>query len=235
MAKFKSILVISDQHFPYNHPDILALLRAIKKKYRPDKIVNIGDEIDGHSMSFHEHSPDLMSPGDELKTAINRIKPLYKLFPKMDLVESNHGSLVYRRGVFAGLPRHVFKSYREVIEAPQGWKWHPDLTLQASDGSWIYFCHGRVGDGLKLSQSMGMSCVQGHFHEKYEIRYWGNSRGLYWSMIVACLIDNDSLAFNYNKLNLKRPIIGCGIILNGQPLLIPMILKPGGRWIGKLI
>lgn len=234
MAKFRSIVCISDQHFPYNHPDVIAFLRAIEKKYRPDKIVNIGDETDGHAISFHEHSPDLMSPSDELQTAINRMKPLYELWPEMDLVESNHGSLVYRRGSHAGLPRYVLKPYGDVLEAPKTWTWHKDLTLQASDGSHIYFCHGRASDGMKLSQSMGMSTVQGHFHEKFEIRYWGNSIGLYWSMIIGCLIDNDSLAFAYNKLNLKRPIIGTGVILNGQPKLVPMIMKPGGRWIGEL-
>lgn len=231
-GKFRSILNISDQHFPYNHPDIIAFLKALKKKYKPDLIVNGGDELDYHSISFHDHDPDLLSPSDELKTAINRMSPLFKLFPKMILLESNHGSLVYRKGKAHGLPRHVFKSYREVIGAPSGWKWVSDLTVQMSDGNWVYYCHGRSADGLKLSQSMGMSTIQFHFHEKFEIRYWGNSLGLFWSVISACLIENDSLAYSYNKLNLRRPIIGCSIILNGTPKLLPMILKENGRWNG---
>lgn len=229
---YRSILVISDQHFPYNHPDIIAFLRALKNKYKPDKIVNIGDELDYHAISFHEHNPDLLSPSDELVTAINRMTPLFKLFPAMDLLDSNHGSLVYRKGIAHGLPRHVFKSYRDILGAPKGWKWHDDLTLKMSDGKWVYFCHGKSADVLKLSQSMGMSCVQGHFHERFEIRYWGNSLGLFWGMMTGCLIDNDSLAFAYNKVNLKRPVIGCSTILNGIPKLLPMILGKGGRWTG---
>lgn len=231
----KRILVISDQHFPYQHADTIAFLKEIKRVYKPDKVVNIGDEIDGHAMSFHEKDPDLLSPSDELQTAINRMKPLYKMFPKMDLVESNHGSLVYRRGKFAGLPRHVFKSYREILEAPPGWKWHPHLTLKASNGSLIYFCHGKSADVLRMSQAMGMSCVQGHFHEKFEVRYWGNSLGLYWGATIGCLIDDDSLAFSYNKVNLKRPVIGCLMILDGHPRLMPMVLNSRGRWIKKLV
>jgi UDP-2,3-diacylglucosamine pyrophosphatase LpxH len=231
---FRSVLVISDQHFPYNHPDIIAFLKAIASKYKPDKIVNIGDEIDGHSISFHEKDPDLMSPSDELQTAINRLQAMYKLFPEMDLVESNHGSLVYRRARFAGLPKKVVRDYADVIEAPKGWKWHNDLILKMSDGHPVYFCHGKSADVLKMSQAMGMSCVQGHFHEKFEIRYWGNKLGLYWGMTVGCLIDNDSLAFSYNKINLKRPLIGCGLILDGHPKLLPMVLDKSGRWVGKL-
>lgn len=230
----KSILVISDQHFPFNHADIIAFLKACKAKYKPDRIVNIGDELDYHSISFHTHSPDLMSPSDELQTALNRIKPLYDLFPKMDILESNHGSLVYRKGEFNGLPRHVFKSYREILGAPPGWHWHFDFTLEMSNGAYCYFHHGKSNDILKLSQSLGMSCVTGHYHEKFEIRYWGNSLGLYWGMMVGCLIDNDEIAFNYNKVNLKRPVIGCGLIRNGIPTLVPMILKENGRWNGVL-
>lgn len=227
---YKSVLVISDQHFPYNHPDIIEFLKAIKQRYQPDKVVNIGDELDYHAISFHDHDPDLMSPSDELKTAINRISPLYELFPEMDILESNHGSLVYRKGKTHGLPRHVFKSYREVLGAPEGWHWHHDLTLKMANGQGVYFCHGKISDAIRHSQSLGMSVVTGHFHEKFEIRYWGNSKGLFWSMIVGCLIDNDSLAFAYNKVNLKRPIIGCGLISNGLPVLLPMILDEDGRW-----
>lgn len=232
---YKSVLIISDQHFPYNHPDIIAFLSAIKKKYRPDKVINIGDEVDWHSISFHNHDPDLLSPSDELKTAINRLKPLYKMFPKMDLLESNHGSLVYRKGKVNGLPRHVFRSYRDILGAPKDWRWHFDLTIKLSDGTLCYFHHGKSSNGLKLSQAMGMNVCQGHFHSSFNIQYWANPLGLYWSMQVGCLIDDDSMAFSYNKTTLGRPLIGVGIIIKGQPKLIPMILNKKGRWIKEII
>ena len=66
---YKSILVISDQHAPYNHIDTLDFLAAIKKKYKPDCVVNIGDEMDWHSISFHDSHPGLYSPSHELKIA----------------------------------------------------------------------------------------------------------------------------------------------------------------------
>lgn len=233
-GSYKSILVISDQHFPYNHPDIIEFLSAIKDKYRPDKIVNIGDEFDYHALSFHPSDPDLMSSSDELKAAINRISPLYNLFPEMDILESNHGSLVYRKAKVNGVPRHVFKSYREVLGAPDGWKWHDELIVKASNGEDIYFCHGKSADVLKHSQRIGMSVVSGHFHEKFEIRYWSSVKNkLHFAMIIGCLIENNSLAFAYNKLNLNKPIIGCAIIINGIPVLLPMLLDENNRWIER--
>lgn len=193
-----------------------------------------GDEVDYHAISFHESNPDLFSPGDELEKAILHLKSFYKLFPKATILESNHGALVYRKQVFHGLPRSVFKSYREILEAPKTWKWVPDLTLKMSDGMSVYFHHGKSSDVTKLSQSMGMSAVQFHYHEKFKIEMWANSLGLYFGLQSGCLIDDSSMAFAYNNVNLKRPIIGTSIILNGQPKLIPMILNDKGRWIKEL-
>lgn len=231
---FKCILTISDLHFPYCHPDTFKFLLAIKKKYKPDKIVCIGDEIDGHSWSFHPSDPDLKSPGDELQTAIRWMKKLYTIFPKADVIDSNHGSLIYRKAKVHGLPRHVIKSYNQVLEAPKDWQWHTDLTLKMSDGNHVYFHHGKSKAPAKLSKNMSMSTVEGHFHSDFHIHYWANPNGLFWAMKIGCLIDDRCLAFHYNKTTLDRPIIGTGIIINGQPHLIPMVLGKGGRWIGKL-
>ena len=67
----------------------------------------------------------------------------------------------------------------------------------------------------------------------FDIHYLGTPNSLNWGMTVGCLIDDSSLAFAYNKNTLKRPIIGCGAILDGQPKLLPMILEKGGRWNGE--
>lgn len=230
----KRVLILGDLHFPFHHIDTFNFIKAIKKKYNPDKVISIGDETDQHSWSFHEHNPLLPNPEEELSRAKADIQKLNVLFPKMDILESNHGSLVYRKQVAAGLPRGVFKTYNEIYDIDKGWTWHRDLTIKLSDGSYCYFCHGKSADVLKTSQSMGMSTVQGHYHEKFSIQYWGNSLGLYFAAQTGCLVDDDSLAMEYNKTNLKRPLIGSLIILDGHPKLLPMVLNRKGRWIGVL-
>ena len=62
----RCVLVISDLHIPYHHKDSFDFLREIKKQFKPDFVVNIGDLLDFHAISFHEHNPDLPSIGDEL-------------------------------------------------------------------------------------------------------------------------------------------------------------------------
>lgn len=232
--KNECVLVISDLHVPYQHPDAIDFLRAVKKKYRPDRIVNIGDEVDNHAMSYHDSDPDLMSAGDELRAARKKIQELEKIFPQMDLVDSNHGSLYYRKAKTHGIPQCALLPYNELLGVGAGWKWHNELTLKLSDGNYCYFHHGRAADVTKVSQAHGMNAVQGHYHEKYKIEYWGNSLGLYWGMQVGCLVNDDSLALAYNNTNLKRPVIGCGIIIDGQPMLLPLIMNKRGRWIGQI-
>jgi len=53
-------------------------------------------------------------------------------------------------------------------------------------------------------------------------------------MYGGCLLDADSLAFAYGKVYPKKPIIGCSVIIDSQPVLVPMLLSKGGRWTGRL-
>ena len=111
----KRILVISDLHIPYHHKDSFAFLRAIKKEYNPDFVVNIGDLLDFHAINMHTHDPDLYSAGHELKVSKEYIKELESIFPKTVEVESNHSSLVYRRALKFGMSKEFLKDYGDFL------------------------------------------------------------------------------------------------------------------------
>lgn len=224
------ILVISDMHVPYQHPDTVPFLRAIKDKYAPTRIICVGDEVDHHAMSFHDTDPDLLSAGQELQTAIEQLQPLYALFPDMDLIDSNHGSMVYRKGLHCGIPRKYLKGYNEVLDAPSGWRWHMDLLIDVPGGNQVYFHHGLSKDVMKVVAQRGVCVVQGHYHTEFRIGYLGNPNHLLWGLQVGCSIDGKSLAFAYDRTNLGRPVIGHGLIEAGLPKLLPMVLDKHGRW-----
>lgn len=226
------ILLISDMHIPYHHQDTIPFLLHLKEKYKPTRVICLGDEVDGHALSFHDSDPDLPSAGDEIRQVLPVVAELFKIFPKMDILESNHGSLVWRKAKVFGIPKHYIKSYNEVLGVDSGWKWSFDLTVDLPNGQKCYMHHGKTSNIIQLSQQMGMNACQGHYHETFKIDYWGNSTGLYWGMQCGCLIDDDKLAFNYNNVNIKRPIIGTGLIVDSMPVLEPMRLNSEGRWIG---
>lgn len=230
---YKRVLVISDLHIPYEHPDALRFLRAIKKKFKPDFSLSVGDEVDWHSVSMHDKDPDLMSAGDELVAIRNKLKPYYKLFPELVILDSNHGSLIKRRAFKYGLPKEVLKSYNDILNAPTGWHWVQDLIFKTPLGP-VFATHGKTGTPLKLCSQYGMSSLQGHFHSKAQISYASTPERLLWDMHVGCLIDPKSNAFAYDRQNLKRPVISVAIIIEGIPQIIPMLLLKNGRWNGKL-
>ena len=230
----KRILVISDMHLPYQHKDSIKFLKEIKKEFKPDTTISIGDLLDQHALSFHDSSPELYSAGHELDKAKEYVKELESVFPKLTEVDSNHSSMIYRRALKHGLPRAYLKDYGDFLETKK-WKWVDDLTLTMSNGQRCFFTHGRSADVLKVSQTMGMSCVQGHYHTKFVISWWANPDNLFFGMNVGCLIDQKSMAFNYAKNFRTRFIIGCGIIINGIPRLLPMVLDKKGNWIGKIV
>jgi Calcineurin-like phosphoesterase len=230
---YKRILVISDMHHPYAHQDTVPFLRALKDRYKFDKVVCIGDEIDYHALSFHDSDPDLASAGYELEMAIQELRPIYKMFPKVNIVESNHGSMVLRKALANGMPRRVLKNYNEILCAPKGWKWSFDLKLKTPLGL-VYFAHGKSAAPGRLASQYGMSAVQGHFHEKAQINYISTPEKLMFDLHTGCLADDNSLALGYNKVNVKRPIVSVAVIIDGIPQIVPMVLNSKGRWIGKL-
>ena len=186
--------------------------------------VSVSGNCDKHAMSYHESNPDLYSAGHELEAAKEVIKQLHALFPEMDIMESNHGSLHLRKALTHGIPQAYIRSYNEILDVGAGWVWHHDLIIELPNGQDCYITHGKNSNGLRLSQNMGMNVVQGHHHSEFGIGYWSNPRNLFFAMAVGCLINDKSLAMRYNKLTMKRPIIGTGLIIDSKPVLEVMPL-----------
>ena len=231
-CKGKQVLIIPDLHCPYHHPDSFAFLAKIKKQYKitdKDVIINLGDETDGHAISFHNSDSALPSADRELEKAIEALQELHSIFPKMYLVSSNHGDLKYRKLKHHGIPIAHLKSQKQLYGTPK-WNWYDDLILDTHKGP-LYVCHGRSANGDKLSGELSMSVCQGHFHSKYSITWHSNGVEDRFSLFAGSLIDRQSLAFSYGKLMLKKPILGAALITeDGTPHLIKMELNKKERW-----
>lgn len=234
-GKNRSGLIIPDTHFPYSHTDWFSFIKAAKEKYCDNRsfYIHLGDEADKHSLSFHPSDNDLPSAGDELQLAIQKIQQLHSLIPKMDLLESNHGSLHLRRFKFHGIPMHYIKNYQEIYGTPK-WNWWHDIILETKIGE-TYICHGKSGTYGKLAKEQGMHAIQGHFHGKFEVTWHRSSTSERYNAFVGCLVDWTSLAMAYGKNHIPKPILGLmRISKSGYPHLIKMELNKKGRWTGEL-
>lgn len=232
-----SILVIPDLHAPYHHPDTINFLTAVAAKYRPDAVVNLGDETDHHAMSYHDSDPNLDSAGVELTKARELLGELERVFPEMLICHSNHGSMLHRKAKTHGIPADMLKTYREVLfpnGGGEGWHWDYLHRLDLPNGEQVQFQHQASGDLVAAAAHERCNLVVGHFHAKYSIDYSASRAALYWAMYGGCLIDASSLAFAYGENFKHKPIIGCSVIVDSLPIMVPMRLDSSGRWVGKL-
>jgi hypothetical protein len=228
------ILVISDLQIPYHHIDSFLFLKELKKQFKPTRVINIGDEADFNGLNFHGLDPDMKSAGYELIEIRHYSAQLEKIFPQMDLVESNHGLLPKRRAKSGGLPEAMLKSYNDIMDVGPGWKWYKSLDVKLPNGKFCHFAHNYESNALNVSKNLTRCFVQGHHHSKFELAFWSNGTSQLWGATIGCLIDDSSPAFGYNKRSSKRPILGCMVIKNGRPILIEMVLNKAGRWVGWL-
>ena len=231
---YHCILHIPDQHAPYAHPDALDFLAAVKAAFPVDLVVNAGDEADGHAISFHDSDPNLDSAGVELEKAKAWLSDLAFIFPEQLVCSSNHGSLVYRKAKVHGIPAQMIKSYRDIL-FPGGkakrWSWADSWIVQTPLGP-VMFRHSSsnpLGDAAHSRCNL----MVGHAHTKLEVQYTESTDFMYWGATGGCLIDRDSPAFAY-ATGAKKAAIGCTVILEGRPMIIPMIRDQNNRWIGRL-
>ena len=228
------ILVISDEHNPYSHTDKISFLEAVKEKYNPTRVINTGDEVDNHYLNFHTKESKILNPTGEKQAAIEALQEMEKLFPKMDLLYSNHGDLTYRKAQAIGLLPDDIKDRKDRLHITADWTWYDNLEIELPTGSICYFTHDYSANVLNGSQKLGMSLVQGHFHTRYSLSYWSTPRHLHFALQMPCLIDTHSPAFNYINKFKGRILVGCAMIIDGMPKLIPLVKDRHGRWNGKV-
>lgn len=215
----KRVLLISDLHHPWAVDDWFEFLESLHKKRKYDVIISMGDECDAAGISFHEKEDGMPTPSKELEMAIDSMQLMATLFPKMYILESNHGSLIFRKSKFHGIPYSYLKPLPELYGTP-GYSWHSEILLTTDSGK-VYLTHGKKSGYAAMVREMGVSCIQAHFHSKAEITYHKTIGGLKFSMFVGCLADQQKIAFNYSQSNVGQFINCVGELdKNGKPNLV---------------
>ena len=229
---------MSDLQIPFEHRDALDFILHIKKTFSKwgDEFtcVNMGDEVDQHTLSKYAFDPNGRSAGDELHEAKQCLKPWFKEFPHTKVCESNHTYRAYKKAFDAGIPQEFMRSIAEVYEAPDGWQWKDRHFIDN-----ICFEHGElvsgITAGIRAALDNRMNTVIGHQHSNGGVAYAGSVKDCIWGLNTGCLIDTDKYAFRYGNKMRKKPTLGTGIIINGIPFFIPMVLDTKKRWVKRLV
>ena len=70
-----------------------------------------------------------------------------------------------------------------------------------------------------------MSVVMGHVHSVAGVKFGAGPLERWFGMDVGCLIDRKAWQFAYGKHMPKKPILGCGVVIDGTPYYEPMPLE----------
>ena len=212
------VLIIGDTHAPAMRVDYPDFLRDIYKTWKCDTVVHIGDVVDWGAISYHEKDPNAMGPRDEYEQSKKQVAQLYKMFPKAVVMTGNHDSLPKRKATTIGIPSELIRQYSDIWETPK-WEWKPRYAIHEIDG--VLYAHGDRGKGgigaaLKNAKEHFKSWVQGHLHGQANVTYFANNDFIIFGMSVGCGLDVDNMAMNYGKKFNQKPIVGCGVVIDGK-------------------
>ena len=218
------VLAFSDTHFPYHHKHTLEFLADIKSTYEPDRVIHCGDLLDIYSVSAY---PTDINHKDswpqEIKKALKILHRFYRIFPEVDIMESNHDDRAYRKSRVAGIPREFLIPFRELVEAPPGWRWHNDLRITIdSTREHLYFAHTKTGGSLATAKDKGCTAVIGHHHSRFGAVGFKPYKRVIYGVDAGCLISDKGSPYKYNKGDRGRPIQGCIVFIDGKPLPIQL-------------
>lgn len=217
-----NVLVIGDTHEPFCKEGYLEFCRKVQEQYNCGTVVHIGDLVDNHAMSYHDHDPEGRSIGDEYRLALEGCKRWYHTFPNVKVCIGNHDALPFRKAFSSGLPSTWLKSYQEILQSPKSWEWDFIHNING-----VIYQHGTGMSGemaaINAARENRQSTVIGHLHTVCNTRFLASFKDLIFGTNVGCGIDHKAYAFAYGREQTRKPVVSCAVVLNGTtPINIPM-------------
>jgi hypothetical protein len=223
-------LVVPDLQIPFEAERALEFCLYLKKHYGivDENVLNVGDELDCYHGGRWPKDPNgAYSSVGELDASKRKLKEWYKAFPLMKLAISNHGLRWVRKATAAEIPEQMLRSYQEIIDAPEGWRWQAEWKFTNIKHP-FRMVHGLGYSGINGHRNAaidsGMSTIIGHLHSHAAVSYLRTLGGLkIWACNAGSLIDPEAYAFEYGKESRLKPCLGAVVIFNegSTPLFIP--------------
>lgn len=213
------VLVVGDLHFPAERSSYLEFVKKLKRKYKTDTTVLIGDVIDHNAISFHQKNPDTPSAMEEYGSALRSVEAWKKAFPECFVCIGNHDERVQRVGASVGIPQMYLRDFKEIYNTPK-WEW--DYSFIIDD---VYYTHGTgstsgIVPSLNIAKTSGMSTVSGHVHSVAAISWSkGPNNNKIFGFNVPTGVDESHKLMYYGRNYLKKPVNGAGVVIDGHPYM----------------
>ena len=209
--------IIGDTHLPFELEGYLEFCQDTFDAWDVDTVVHIGDMFDNHSLSFHDSEPTLHNVMGEYESAAQRAKAWYSAFPEATLIMGNHDRIPARQLKKLGMEPSIFlRPIEELFGMPEGWTVADSIEIDD-----VLYHHGETAtgvNGFRKDCETRMRCtVSGHNHSNAGISATATDQELVWGMAVGCGVDHTHMAFAYGKHFAKKPVVACGVVIDGEP------------------
>jgi len=140
------------------------------------------------------------------------------------IVSIQGNCLVDRKSKTIGLPRCFFAPYRDIWNFPKTWEDSFEFVING-----VLYKHGTGLSGkyghVNAAINSRMKTVIGHLHSVLGIEWLVSSRDRIFGMCVGSGIDRKAYAFAYGKDFPRKPVLGCGVVLNNGEDALPIPMK----------
>jgi len=209
--------IIGDTHLPFELDGYLEFCQETFDTYDVDTVIHIGDMFDNHSLSFHDSEPMLHNVMGEYESALERAQGWYEAFPRATLIVGNHDRIPARQLRKMGMEPSIFmRPLEELFGMPEGWTVADSVVIDD-----VLYHHGETAGGIngfRKDAETRMRCtVSGHNHSNAGISATATDQELVWGLAVGCGVNHEHMAFAYGKNFAKKPIVSCGVVIEGEP------------------
>lgn len=209
------VMVVGDLHAPATHPGYLSFIQDTYAQWDCNQLVFIGDVVDLHAISFHSLELDAENVFQESELAAEHLSRWYTAFPKARVCIGNHDERVIRKASSVGIPEMMMRPYKELWDTPK-WDWNYEFYI---DG--VRYTHGTGTSGERPAYTNARasmtSTVMGHTHTVGGVSFLAGPNGTIFGMNVGCGVDPQHPAMRYSRRWTKRPVLGCGVVIDGDP------------------
>ena len=209
--------IIGDTHLPYELDGYLEFCQETFDRHGVDTVIHIGDMFDNHSLSFHDSEPMLHNVMGEYESAFERAQDWYEAFPEATLIMGNHDRIPARQLRKLGMEPSIYmRPIEELFGMPPGWSVADSVVIDN-----VLYHHGETSGGIngfRKDAETRMRCtVSGHNHSNAGISATATDQELVWGLAVGCGVNQKHMAFAYSKNFAKKPIVACGVVIEGEP------------------
>ena len=219
--------IVGDTHSPVMLAGYPEWCMDVFDQWGVEKIIHVGDLADFHAASFHDSEIGFFDVVSEMEAAKEQIQHMAEVFgPDVEVLIGNHDANLSRKMKSIGLDPALLRTPEDIWGID--WKFHPRYTKLVLDE--VCYMHGDQGKGGKtpaLAKAEGewMSVVCGHHHSAAGVWYGCNANTRYFGMNVGCGVDQKSAVMAYGASFSAKPMLGCGVVIDGTPYFEPMPLR----------